>query len=66
MAAHSSPIDAEFYLAADRFFSSQGATALTYDDVTLATLFSDVLPRDTNLETLLHDRIRLPLDGWFA
>ncbi|HET6410014.1 MAG TPA: IMP dehydrogenase [Chthoniobacteraceae bacterium] len=61
MAAHSSPIDAEFYLAADTFFPAQGATALTYDDVTLATLFSDVLPRDTNLETTLHDRIRLPL-----
>jgi IMP dehydrogenase len=61
MAAHSSPIDAEFYLAADPFFTGQGATALTYDDVTLATLFSDVLPRDTNLETSLHERIRLPL-----
>ena len=61
MAAHSSPIDAEFYLAGDAFFTGQGATALTYDDVTLATLFSDVLPRDTNLETSLHERIRLPL-----
>jgi IMP dehydrogenase len=61
MAAHSSPIDATFYLAADAFFPGQGATALTYDDVTLATQYSEVLPRDTVLETTLHERIRLPL-----
>ncbi|MEQ1858985.1 MAG: IMP dehydrogenase [Chthoniobacteraceae bacterium] len=61
MAAHSSSIDAGFYLSADDFFPSQGGTALTYDDVTLATQFSDVLPRETVLETVLHERLRLPL-----
>ncbi len=61
MAAHSSPIDAGFYLAADDFFARQGGIALTYDDVTLATQFSDVLPRDAALETILHERLRLPL-----
>ncbi len=61
MAALSSPIDAGFYLTADEFFARQGGLALTYDDVTLATQFSDVLPRDTVLETSLHERLRLPL-----
>ncbi len=61
MAAHSSPIDADFYRAPDEFFPQHRDTALTYDDVTLATLFSDVLPRDTVLESVLHERLRLPL-----
>jgi IMP dehydrogenase len=61
MAALSSPIDAGFYLAADEFFARQAGLALTYDDVTLATQFSEVLPRDTILETTLHERLRLPL-----
>ncbi len=59
--AHSSSVDAGFYLPAAEFFPSQGGAALTYDDVTLPTLYSEVLPRETNLETLLHERIRLPL-----
>jgi len=61
MAAHSSSFDSGFYLAADDFFARQAGLALTYDDVTLATQFSDVLPRDTILETTLHERLRLPL-----
>lgn len=59
--AHTSPFDSGFYLAADDFFARQAGVALTYDDVTLATQFSDVLPRDTVLETILHERLRLPL-----
>jgi IMP dehydrogenase len=61
MAAPTSSIDDEFYLPADRFFAAQTSTALTYDDVTLATLHSDVLPRDTVLEAALHDTLVLPL-----
>jgi IMP dehydrogenase len=61
MAAHTSPIDADFYLDAARFFLAQAGTALTYDDVTLATLYSEVLPRDTQLTTALHERLILPL-----
>jgi IMP dehydrogenase len=61
MAAPTSSIDAEYYLSADRFFAAQAGTALTYDDVTLATLYSEVLPRDTILETQLHERLVLPL-----
>jgi IMP dehydrogenase len=61
MAAPTSSIDAEYYLSADRFFAAQAGTALTYDDVTLATLYSEVLPRDTVLESTLHERLVLPL-----
>ena len=56
MATFSSPIDAVFYKAAGEFFREQAGTALTYDDVTLATLYSEILPRDAVLETELHPR----------
>ena len=36
--------DSEFYLPAERFFAANAPTALTYDDVSLATLYSDILP----------------------
>ncbi len=48
-----------FYKAADDFFREHAGLALTYDDVTLATLYSETLPRETNLETELHERLRL-------
>src|SRR5207237_967453 len=43
------------------FFPAQAGTALTYDDVTLATHYSEVLPRETNLETTLADGITLQI-----
>lgn len=52
-------LDAAFYQPADEFFHTHRAVALTYDDVTLATLFSDVLPRDTQLDTRLAGGIEL-------
>src|SRR5579862_7752265 len=59
-AANSSPsLDGTFYKAADDFFRAHAGLGLTYDDVTLATLYSEVLPRETNLETQLHERLRL-------
>src|SRR4051812_6047566 len=57
---HSS-LDSSFYQAADQFFQGQGGTALTYDDVTLATLYSEVLPRDTSIETTLAEGLSLHL-----
>ncbi|HSH92730.1 MAG TPA: IMP dehydrogenase [Roseimicrobium sp.] len=60
--AHSPEInatDADFYKAAEGFFTAQRDTALTYDDVTLATLYSDVLPRDTQLDTRIADGLEL-------
>jgi IMP dehydrogenase len=63
MAANSplSDLDRTFYRSADEFFPERAATALTYDDVTLATLYSEILPRETNLETRLHERLHLRL-----
>ena len=37
-------LDSAFYQSADTFFSGQAGTALTYDDLTLATLYSEILP----------------------
>ncbi len=52
-------VDARFYQTADEFFPSHGSLALTYDDVTLATLYSDVLPRDAQLDTRLAEGLEL-------
>mgnify|MGYP002789596749 CR=1 FL=1 len=52
-------IDSAFYQPADAFFQSHRTVALTYDDVTLATLYSEVLPRDTQLDTRLADGLEL-------
>ena len=52
-------IDAEFYQPAETFFRRQADTALTYDDVTLATLFTEILPREAQLETRLADGLQL-------
>jgi IMP dehydrogenase len=52
-------IDDALYQPADTFFLSQSGTALTYDDVTLATLYSDILPRDAQLDTTLADGLQL-------
>ncbi len=48
-----------FYQGADAFFASERGTALTYDDVSLATNYSEILPRDANLETQISERIGL-------
>ena len=53
--------DARFYLPAGEFFPSQAPTALTFDDVTLATQYSEVLPRETRLDTSLSDALHLPM-----
>ena len=52
-------VDAEFYPPADVFFRAHSATALTFDDVTLATQYSDVLPRDAQLHTTLAEGLSL-------
>src|SRR4029434_8562946 len=54
-----SEIDAPFYQRADEFFPAHHQLALTYDDVTLATLYSEVLPRDTQLDTTLAEGLNL-------
>src|SRR5512144_1438983 len=52
-------LDSKFYKPADAFFPAYSNLGLTYDDVTLATLYSQVLPRDTQLETDLAEGLRL-------
>jgi IMP dehydrogenase len=56
-----SEIDAQFYQDADAFFGGHRGLALTYDDVTLATLYSEILPRDTQLDIVLSEGLRLNL-----
>lgn len=54
-----SSIDDELYKPAERFFREQSSTGLTFDDVSLATLYSDILPRDAVLETTLAEGLQL-------
>ena len=63
MAATQNPSDpdSQFYLPADTFFQKHADIGLTYDDVTLATQFSGILPRDTMLDTRLADGLELHL-----
>src|SRR6266550_4389442 len=61
MAAIKEPegLDSKFFKPAEAFFSAFNNLGLTYDDVTLATLYSEVLPRDTQLDTTLAEGLRL-------
>src|ERR1051326_1074238 len=51
--------DSQFYKSADAFFSHYHGIGLTFDDITLATLYSEILPRDTQLDTILAEGLRL-------
>ncbi|MEX2045421.1 MAG: IMP dehydrogenase, partial [Opitutus sp.] len=53
--------DAEFYLTAEAFFRANRPIALTFDDVSLATLYSEILPRDTDTSTVIAGSLRLPI-----
>ncbi len=59
MAKESETLDSEFYKAANVFFPAYHHIGLTFDDVTLATMYSEVLPRETQLDTMLADGLRL-------
>lgn len=52
-------LDSAFYQTANKFFSNQAGTALTYDDLTLATLYSEVLPINAMLDTELAGGLKL-------
>jgi IMP dehydrogenase len=54
-----SDLDSQFYKTADTFFAERNGLALTYDDITLATLYSEILPRDTQLTTTLAEGLQL-------
>ncbi|HSH09215.1 MAG TPA: IMP dehydrogenase, partial [Oceanipulchritudo sp.] len=55
----SNETDRLFYKDADAFFQSNAAIGLTYDDITLATRYSEILPRLTKTDTRLSDRLTL-------
>ena len=58
-ATRNSPLDTPFYQAAGKFFPANNRVGLTFDDITLATLYSEVLPRETLLDITLADGLRL-------
>lgn len=51
----------DYYQSADQFFQANLPVGLTYDDISLATLYSDVLPRQTNLSTRLSSSLELQI-----
>ncbi len=53
--------DAQFYQPADDFFAANRPVGLTFDDVTLATLYSEILPKDADTATALSDQVRLSI-----
>ena len=59
MAAQTKNLDSQFYQPADAFFPAHASLGLTFDDLTLATLYSEVLPRDTQLDTRLAESLEL-------
>src|SRR5262245_32291556 len=59
--AQAAAADAEFYLDADAFFRANVPIALTFDDVSLATLYSDILPKDADTSTAISDTLRLQM-----
>jgi len=61
MKAPATPRIEDYYLSAERFFGSNLPVGLTYDDVSLATLYSEVLPKQTNLATQLSSSLELQI-----
>ncbi len=53
--------DADFYQTADTFFRANRPVALTFDDVSLATLYSDILPKDADTSAVISDTLRLSI-----
>lgn len=52
-------LDARFFHRAEKFFPANAHLALTFDDVTLATNYSEILPRDTQLTARLAEGLQL-------
>jgi len=53
--------DAEFYQPAGSFFAANRPVGLTFDDVSLATRFSEILPKDADTSTRLSERVQLSI-----
>ncbi|CAI8342324.1 MAG: Inosine-5'-monophosphate dehydrogenase [Opitutia bacterium UBA7350] len=50
-----------FYLNADQFFNANLPVGLTYDDLSLATLYSEILPKQTSLCTHIAPSLELQI-----
>ncbi|MFM8335757.1 MAG: IMP dehydrogenase, partial [Opitutaceae bacterium] len=61
VASSAASADAEFFLPADAFFRANLPTGLTFDDVSLATLYSEILPKDADTATELSASLRLQI-----
>ena len=48
-----------FFQPAESFFEAAIPFGLTYDDLSLATLYSETLPKETNLSTKISDNLEL-------
>lgn len=59
--ASASSVDADFYQPADAFFRANLPMALTFDDVSLSTLYTDILPKDADTSTQLSESLRLSI-----
>ncbi len=57
----SAGLDRVFYRAADEFFPAHAGLALTYDDASLATLYSEILPKEADFATVLAPGLLLQL-----
>src|SRR5271169_447269 len=58
-ATRNSSYDNPFYQPAEQFFPANSKLGLTFDDITLATLYSEILPRDTQLDSTLAENLHL-------
>ena len=54
-------MDKDFYLSSDDFFKKSIPNALTFDDLSLATRYSEVLPNSVKLESNLSEAITLSI-----
>lgn len=61
MKASAKNSDDGFYLNAEQFFNANLPVALTYDDLSLATLYSEILPKQTSLCTQIAPSLELQI-----
>lgn len=61
MKAPAANSQSDFYLKAEDFFPANLPTGLTYDDISLATLYSETLPSQTNPATSLSPALQLQI-----
>ena len=59
MATQPKNLDSQFYQVAEAFFPAHASLGLTFDDLTLATRYSDILPRNTQIDTQLAPSLTL-------